>query len=137
MSFEVWLSSPAGVPLLPAQLLWTSILTLLLALAVARSVPRREEIRSGRMLFFILSLILAVPAGGLAVIRFPATGPATVAGVPMAAVQPAAGLLSFALLLLAAGLIGKTSGAGRRIGRSAWSVRFSTPTRWRRFWNMD
>jgi signal transduction histidine kinase len=107
MTFEVWLSSPAGVPLLPAQLIWTSILTLLLALAVARSVPRREEIRPGRIVFFILGLLLAVPAGGLAVIRFPASGPATVAGVPLAAFQPAAGLLSFALLLLAAGLIGR------------------------------
>jgi PAS domain S-box-containing protein len=107
MTFEVWLSTRAGVPLLPAQFLWTAVLTLLLALAVARSVPRREEITRGRILFFILSLILAVPAGGLAVLHFPASGPATVAGVPMAAVQPAAGLLSVALLILAGALIGK------------------------------
>lgn len=107
MTFEVWLSSPAGVPLLPAQFLWTAVLTLLLALAVARSVPRREEIRPGRILFFILGLLLAVLAGGLAILRFPASGPATVAGVPMAAFQPAAGLLDIALLLMAGALIGK------------------------------
>jgi signal transduction histidine kinase len=107
MSFEGWLSSRAGVPLLPAQFLWTAALTLLLALAVARSVPRREEVHPGRILFFILSLLLALPAGGLAVLRFPASGPATVAGVPMAALQPAAGLLSVALLILAGASIGK------------------------------
>jgi signal transduction histidine kinase len=107
MSFEAWLSSPAGVPLLPAQFLWTAVLTLLLAMAVARSVPRREEIRPGRILLFILSLLLAVPAGGLAVLRFPASGSATVAGVPLAAFQPAAGLLCIALLLLSGALIGK------------------------------
>ncbi len=118
MTFEGWLSTPAGVPLLPAQFLWTAVLTLLLALAVARSVPRREEIRRGRILFFFLSLLLAVPAGGLAVLRFPASGPATVAGVPMAAFQPAAGLLSIALLLLAGALIGKfpALAAGLAIG---------------------
>jgi signal transduction histidine kinase len=107
MTFEGWLSSMAGVPLLPAQILWTAVLTLLLAVAVARSIPRREEIRPSLVLFFFLGLLLAIPAGGLAVLRFPATGPGTVAGVPMAASQPAAGLISIALLLLVGALVGK------------------------------
>lgn len=107
MSFEFWLSAAPDLPVLPAQLAWTVALTLLLAFAFARALPRREEWHASRILLTLLCLILAVPAGGLAVVRFPATGAPAVAGVPLSAVQPAAGLLTMALLLLAAGSLGK------------------------------
>ena len=107
MTFEVWLSASPGLPVLPAQLAWAVVLTLLLAYAFARSFPRREEVRVLPALFTLGALLLAVPAGGLAVLRFPATGATTVAGVPLAAVEPTAGLLSIALLLLAGILLGR------------------------------
>jgi signal transduction histidine kinase len=107
MSFEVWLSAVPGLPVLPAQLIWTVVLTLLLAFSFARSFPRREEFRVSQTLFTLGWLLLAVPAGGFAVLRFPATGASTVAGVPLAAVAPTAGLLSIAVLLLAGMLLGK------------------------------
>ncbi len=107
MTFEAWLSASPGLPVLPAQLVWAVVLTLLLAYAFARSFPRREEVRVLPALFTLGILLLAVPAGGLAVLRFPATGATTVAGVPLAGVEPSAGLLSIALLLLAAILLGR------------------------------
>ncbi len=107
MTFEVWLSATPGLPVLPAQLVWAVVLTLLLAFAFTRSFPRREEIRVLPVLFSIGILLLAVPAGALAVLRFPATGATTVAGVPLAAVEPTAGLLCIALLLLAGILLGR------------------------------
>jgi hypothetical protein len=107
MTFEVWLSATPGLPVLPAQLVWAVVLTLLLAFAFTRSFPRREEIRILQVLFSIGILLLAVPAGALAVLRFPATGATTVAGVPLAAVEPTAGLLCIALLLLAGILLGR------------------------------
>jgi signal transduction histidine kinase/HAMP domain-containing protein len=118
MTFELWLSSAPGLPILPAQFAWAAVLTLLVAFAFARSVPRREEIRASWVWASLLCLLLAVPAGGLAVVRFPATGAATVAGVPLAAVQPAGGLLCIALILLAAALLGKLPalGAGLVVG---------------------
>jgi signal transduction histidine kinase len=107
MTFELWLSVVPGLPVLPAQLVWTIVLTLLVAFAFARSFPRRDEFRISQSLFSALFLLLAVPAGGLAILRFPATGATTVAGVPLAAVEPTAGLLCITLLLLAAILLGK------------------------------
>lgn len=107
MTFELWLSSMPGLPMLPAQLVWTVILTLLVAFAFARSFPHRDEFRVSQTLLSLLCLLLAVPAGGLAVVRFPATGAATVAGVPLAAIGPTGGLLCIALLLLAGALLGK------------------------------
>jgi signal transduction histidine kinase len=107
MSFELWLPFTPGLPVLPAQLVWTVLLALLLAFAVARSVPRRDELHVTRALFALLCMLLAVPTGGLAMLRFPATGAATVAGVPLTAVAPAAGLLAFALLLLTAAQLGR------------------------------
>jgi PAS domain S-box-containing protein len=107
MTFETWLSGSPDLPILPEQLLWTSVLILLTALAVVRSLPPRLEIRISHTAFALLSLLLAVPAGGLAVLRFPATGASTVAGIPLTAAEPAAGLLSMALLLLAAAWFGK------------------------------
>jgi len=107
MTFEVWLFESPGLPVLPAQLVWTVVLTLLLAFAFARSFPRREDLRVLQTVFLFGILLLAVPAGGLAVLRFPATGASTVAGVPLAAVEPTAGLLGIALLLLAGILLGR------------------------------
>lgn len=107
MTFEIWLSGSPDVPVLPAQLVWTAVLVLLTAFAVARSFPPRVEIRLSQTLLTLLSLLLAVPAGGLAVLRFPATGASTVAGVPLAAVEPAAGLLCITLLLLTGAWFGK------------------------------
>jgi two-component system phosphate regulon sensor histidine kinase PhoR len=107
MTFEIWLSASADLPLLPAQLLWTAVLVLLTAFAVARSLPPREDIRLSRVMLTLLSLLLAIPAGGLAVLRFPATGASIVAGVPEAAAKPAGGLLCMALLLLTAAWFGK------------------------------
>jgi signal transduction histidine kinase len=106
MTFELWLSGAPGLPVLPAQLAWTVVLTLLVAFAFARSFPRREEFRASRVLCTLFCLLLAVPAGGAAVLRLPATGATTVAGVPLPAVEPSAGLLCIALLLLAAILLG-------------------------------
>jgi signal transduction histidine kinase/HAMP domain-containing protein len=118
MTFELWLSSAPGLPMLPAQLAWAAVLTLLVAFAFARSVPRRDEFRVSQLLLSLLCLLLAVPAGGLAVVRFPASGAATVAGVPLAAVEPTGGLLCIALILLAAALLGKLPalGAGLVVG---------------------
>jgi signal transduction histidine kinase/HAMP domain-containing protein len=107
MTFELWLSASPDLPVLPAQLAWTAILVLLTAFAVARSLPPREDIRLSRTLFSLFSLLLAVPAGGLAVLRFPATGASTVAGVPWAAGTPAGGLVCIALLLIAGAWFGK------------------------------
>jgi signal transduction histidine kinase len=118
MTFELWISGSPDLPVLPAQLLWTIVLTLLVALAFARSFPRREELRLSRALFALIALLLAVPAGGLVVLRFPSTGAATVAGVPLEAVAPTSGLLCMALLLLTAILLGKLPalGAGLVVG---------------------
>jgi signal transduction histidine kinase/HAMP domain-containing protein len=118
MTFEIWSSSPPQLPILPAQFLWTAVLTLLLAWAFARSLPRREEIRRSRVFFSIVCLMLAVPAGGLAWLRFPSTGAPTVAGVPAAVSSPTAGLLCVALLLLAGAFVGRLSAllAGLAVG---------------------
>jgi signal transduction histidine kinase len=107
MTFEIWLSSSPGVPMLPEQILWTILLTVAVAFAAARSFPRRNEFTVSLTLFFLLNLMLAVPAGGLAVLRFPASGASIVAGIPAAASAPTAGLLCVAFLLLCGAWFGK------------------------------
>jgi signal transduction histidine kinase/HAMP domain-containing protein len=106
MIFEWWLSGSPQIPILPAQIIWTVLLSIAFAYAAANAFPLRRRWDFSLFLRVLIALMITIPLSGMVILKITAFPPASIPGLPLTPVLPVAGLVIIAWFILAGSFLG-------------------------------